>query len=150
MCVLTGPGNTTDFSGWDGAAGQPSGDLMEMGGDTTFGDDGFDLFRAAPPAGEVPRGVPSLADIAAADEVHTQPGSHALHLSESEFRPPICAKRLFEPKVLALAPQWSTAARASGCPASRLTKPSGQEEGSAQSHLNQHYFHTARTQALRS
>ncbi len=64
------PGNTTQFSS---AFAPPSGDAtapMEEGATTeATGLEGFDLFAAARGGGDVTRGLPSLADVAAADEV---------------------------------------------------------------------------------
>ena len=65
--ACTAAGNTTQFStafpaGGDGTA------PMEEATDAS-GLEGFDLFAAARGGGDVTRGVPSLADVAAADEV---------------------------------------------------------------------------------
>lgn len=61
-------GNTTEFSDFGGMVDEPSCSLMDMAmADDVTG--GFDWYRPVEVMGEVTRGVPSLADLATADEV---------------------------------------------------------------------------------
>ena len=74
MIILCCTGNTTQFS----CAFLPgdTGPMRMEEGTTTqaTGLEGFDLFAAERAGGDVTRGVPSLADVAAADEVQAEPG----------------------------------------------------------------------------
>jgi hypothetical protein len=68
MCTVAG--NTTQFSSAFPAAGDGTAPMEEATEAT--GLEGFDLFAAERGGGDVTRGVPSLAAIAAADEVCSQ------------------------------------------------------------------------------
>ncbi len=71
ILVLRCAGNTTQFS-CAFLPGDTGPVRMEEGATTeATGLEGFDLFAAARGGGDVTRGVPSLADVAAADEVRT-------------------------------------------------------------------------------
>lgn len=60
-------GNTTEFSAFGGPDDEPSANMIEMAmADVT---EGFDWYKAAPAMGDVTRGVPSLGELATADEV---------------------------------------------------------------------------------
>ena len=72
MCLMTPlsvhAGNTTEFgTSFGGLGDEPSGNLIDM----AMADDvtrGFDWYRPAAAMRDVTRGVPSLADLATADE----------------------------------------------------------------------------------
>ena len=68
-CVSCRAGNTTQFSSAFPSVGGDGTAAMEEGATEATGLEGFDLFAAARGGGDVTRGVPSLADVAAADEV---------------------------------------------------------------------------------